>query len=470
MDERAANDLADIGLIGLGVMGSNLALNMAENGYRVALYDRDSGRAVAMANGEFGEKLVPCDTPAALLQAIRAPRPVIMLVPAGQATDGAIADLRPHLAPGDILIDAGNSDFHDTRRRTAALEGEGFGFLGMGVSGGAEGARNGPAIMAGGSREVWGRVAPILKDIAARHGDAPCADWLGPDGAGHFVKTIHNGIEYADMQMIAEVYGIMRDGMGMSAAEIGGIFGKWADGPLASYLIDIAGSVATSTDAETGRPMLDVILDRAGQKGTGRWSVVEAVRLGAVVSTIEAAVSARNHSGDGVGRQAMADASRPDARCEIDVSDLHDALLFGKIVAYAQGFEALRLASEEYAWSLDMATVARVWRAGCIIRSAVLDEMAVAFDVSPERSLLAVPDLAAHLHATGPALRRVVTEAIGAGLPVPALAAALGHVDQLAQPRGTTNMIQGLRDFFGQHGFERIDRDGAGFHGDWLRS
>lgn len=460
------SELADIGLIGLGVMGANLALNMADKGYRVAIWDRDPERVGALAE-QAPEMFAPAADPAALLAAIRPPRPVVMLVPAGAATDACIDDLRPHLAKGDILIDAGNSDFHDTRRRTAALEGDGFAFLGMGVSGGALGARTGPAIMAGGSRDVWLRVAPVLTAIAARHGETPCAAWLGPDGAGHFVKTMHNGIEYADMQMIAEVYGLLRDGMGEDPDAIARLFGEWSDGPLSSYLIESTAAVAAAVDPETGRPMLEIIADRAGQKGTGRWSVVEAQSLGAVVSAIEAAVAARNISGDTALRQTMAaDAPTPDPAA-FAVADLHDALLFGKIVAYAQGFEALRLASETYGWSLDLAAVARVWRAGCIIRSAMFDDMAAALEAAPDQSLLASNLFADHLAKTLPALRRVAGAAVAAGLPTPALLNALAYYDQLQRAPGTANLLQGLRDFFGQHGFERTDRPGGGFHGPW---
>ena len=285
-------ELADIGVVGLGVMGANLALNLAEHGFRVAVFDHDLARSRQLAQGAFAERFIACGTEAELLAAIQPPRPVLMLVPAGDATDSAIHTLAQCASSGDLLIDAGNSDFHDTRRRTSALEAKGLTFLGIGVSGGAEGARNGPAMMAGGSAEIWDRVAPMLKAIAARHGDEPCAAWLGPDGAGHFVKTVHNGIEYADMQMIAEVYGVMRDGLGEDAQSVADVFGKWSSGPLDSYLVEITAEVAAAIDVETKLPILDVIADRAGQKGTGRWSVIEAQRLGVVASAMEAAVGA----------------------------------------------------------------------------------------------------------------------------------------------------------------------------------
>ena len=460
-------ELADIGMVGLGVMGANLALNLAEKGFRVAVFDRDPDRRAALVKGNFGGQFVDCASSQDLLQAIRPPRPVILLVPAGAPTDDAIAGLAALASPGDLVIDAGNSDFHDTRRRTQDLEAQGLTFLGIGVSGGAEGARHGPALMAGGSRAIWDRVAPMFSAIAARFEDHPCAAWLGPDGAGHFVKTVHNGIEYADMQMIAEVYGLMRDGQAMTGDQIATTFRDWASGPLASYLVDITGEVAAAVDTATGSPLLGVIKDRAGQKGTGRWSVIEAHRLGAVANTIEAAVGARNLSANADLRAAMAfDA---ETQVEISMQTLHDALHAGKIIAYAQGFDLLSRASAEYDWSLKLADIARVWRAGCIIRSAMLDDIAAAFDEQPNTSLLAAPAFQRQLNRLIPALRQTVATAVTAGLPVPALAGALAYVDQLTRPVGTANMLQGLRDYFGQHGFERRDRPGTGFHGPWVQ-
>ncbi|MEL6996741.1 MAG: NAD(P)-binding domain-containing protein, partial [Pseudomonadota bacterium] len=289
-------ELADIGIVGLGVMGANLALNLAEKGFRVAIFDRDRDKRAALADGPMHEGFINCPDEPRMLAAIRAPRPIIMLVPAGGPTDDAIKALAKFASRGDLLIDAGNSDFHDTRRRTSDLEAQGLTFLGIGISGGAEGARRGPAMMAGGSREIWDRVAPMFTAIAARHEDEPCAAWLGPDGAGHFVKTVHNGIEYADMQMIAEVYGLMRDGLGADEASVAAIFREWSKGPLASYLVEITAEVASATDPLTDRPLLQIIADKAGQKGTGRWSAIEGQRLGATATTIEAAVAARNLS------------------------------------------------------------------------------------------------------------------------------------------------------------------------------
>lgn len=462
------SDLADIGLVGLGVMGANLALNLAEQGFRVALYDSDPDRRASMESSDFADRLVICADEQTLVASIRTPRPVILLVPAGGPTDDVIATLAEIFSPGDVVIDAGNSDFHDTRRRTAELEARGLNFLGIGVSGGAEGARHGPALMAGGSPAIWDRVEPMFTAIAARYEDTPCAAWLGPDGAGHFVKTVHNGIEYADMQMIAEVYGLMRDGLGLADQTVAGIFNDWAKGPLASYLIEITARVSSAQDPETGKPVLQVIADRAGQKGTGRWSVIEAQRLGAAASTIEAAVGARNISASTDLRALLA--THAATSLPLPEAVLHDALHAGKIIAYAQGFDLLARASIEYKWNLSLAEIARVWRAGCIIRSQMLDDIAAAFEARPDASLLAGPEFRSSLDTLVPALRETVSEAMRVGLPVPALANALLYLDQLSRPRGTANLLQGLRDYFGQHGFERTDRPGTGFHGPWVNA
>ncbi|MEO1494372.1 MAG: NADP-dependent phosphogluconate dehydrogenase [Pseudomonadota bacterium] len=452
-------------MVGLGVMGANLALNLAEKGFRVAIYDRDAAKRSALSSGDLGWQFVDCGSEADLFGAIRAPRPVILLVPAGAATDTALTVCAGVASAGDLLIDAGNSDFHDTRRRTIELEARGLRFLGIGVSGGAEGARHGPAMMAGGSRTTWDRVAPMFHAIAAHYEQSPCAAWLGPDGAGHFVKTVHNGIEYAEMQMIAEIYGVMRDGLDLSEAEIADTFRRWAGGPLASYLIEITGAVAGAVDDLTGQPLLQVIADRAGQKGTGRWSVIEAQKLGAVASTIEAAVAARNLSAATDLRGLVS--PRSTRKAALELTTLHDAMLVGKIIAYAQGFDLLMRASVEYDWDLRLADIARVWRAGCIIRSDMLDDMAAAFDAKPDASLLTTPVFQDRLAAVS-ALRQTVADATLAALPTPALGNALSYIDQVSARRGTANMLQGLRDCFGQHGFERTDRPGTGFHGPWV--
>jgi 6-phosphogluconate dehydrogenase len=460
---------ADIGLVGLGTMGSALALNIAEKGFRVAVFNRTTSvtRAFAAGAGDLARRVTPCDTLEALVAALRPPRAVILMVPAGAPVDAMIAALRPHLGRDDVVIDAGNANFHDTRRRAAEAERLGQPYLGIGVSGGEEGARHGPSIMGGGPKPAWDRVAHVLTAIAARFEGTPCAAWMGPDGAGHFVKTVHNGIEYADMQMIAETYGIMRDGLGLSAPDIAAVFERWNAGPLQSYLIEISGTVARAVDPETGLPVLDVILDRAGQKGTGRWTAIEALHLGAPATTIEAAVAARNLSARLDERRTGAGVfGEPSGMRREDglLDRLEQALLAGKIACYAQGFGLLAAGSAEFGWSLPLPEIARIWRAGCIIRSAMLDDMARALDTGHD--LMFAPRFAERMRASHGALRAAVAEAALAGIPTPALAAALGYFDMLRSARSTANLLQAQRDFFGAHGFERVDAPGA-HHGPW---
>ncbi len=466
---------ADIGLIGLGVMGSNLALNIAEKGHRIAVFNRTTSRTDAfVANaGDLASRIVPCHTIEQLAEAIRPPRPIIILVQAGKAVDEQVAALKSVLSANDIVIDAGNANFRDTVRRFGELEGSGLTFIGMGVSGGEEGARHGPSIMVGGAEESWRRVEPVLTAISAKYRGEPCAAWLGPGGAGHFVKTIHNGIEYADMQMIAEIYGVLRDGHGLGAKDIGMIFGRWNEGRLNSYLIEISAAVLGADDPETGRPVVDIILDRAGQKGTGKWSVIEAQTLGIPATGIEAAVAARVLSSMKTEREQAetvygalpkASRTRPDAAA---LTELELALFAGKIAAYAQGFAVMAAASRDFGWGLPLPTVAKIWRAGCIIRSQFLGHIADAFaEGGSIANLLMAPDFVAMMKEAHPALRKVVARAAEDGLPVPALSSALAYFDSYRQARGTSNLIQAQRDFFGAHGFERIDAEGA-FHGPW---
>ena len=466
---------AEIGLIGLGVMGSNLALNIAEKGHRIAVFNRTDAAIGAFVKraGDLAGRIEPCRSLDSLVRSIRGPRPIILMIPAGDPVDQQIEALKPLLDENDILIDAGNANFHDTVRRMAALSQSGPQFLGVGVSGGEEGARHGPSIMAGGPREAYDRVEPVLTSIAARFGDEPCSAWVGPGGAGHFVKTIHNGIEYADMQMIAEIYGIMRDSLRLSPPEMAEIFAVWNRGRLNSYLIEITASVLGVEDAETGGPLVDVILDRAGQKGTGRWAAIEAQMLAVPATCIEAAVAARSLSAMKETReeaQKLFDPASPppapEDRTKI-LAELEHALLAGKIAAYAQGFAVMAAASRESGWQLPLATVARIWRAGCIIRSAFLDEIAKAFDRDgASGNLMLEPEFTAMMKSAHPALRITVGRAALAGLPVPALSAALAYFDGFRQARGTANLIQAQRDFFGAHGFERIDAEGA-HHGVW---
>jgi 6-phosphogluconate dehydrogenase len=473
--------MAEIGLVGLGVMGANLALNMAEKGHTVAVFNRtpEKTKAYIAAAGKLADRLTPCYTVKDLAAAITPPRPVVIMVLAGPPVDEVGKELVPELSKGDMLIDAGNANFRDTRRRVDEYAKLGFDFLGIGVSGGEEGARHGPSIMGGGTPKAWDRVEKILLDISAKFNSEPCAALLGPEGAGHFVKTIHNGIEYADMEMIAEIYGLMRDGFGLAPSAMADIFARWNEGKLKSYLIEITGKVLSTVDAQSGKPLVDVIQDTAGQKGTGRWSTMEAQDLGVPATVIEAAVSARGLSagrdqrlagaklfgspsmmlGDALGTQAAA------------LADLERALLAGKIAAYAQGFAVMARASEAWSWQLPLGTVAKIWRAGCIIRSVFLDDIAKAYAAGGAiTNLMMTEPFTTDLKASEASLRRVVAAAALKGIATPALASALAYFDLSRTARTTANLIQGQRDFFGAHGFERTDSTGKGFHGPWHAS
>ena len=392
------------------------------------------------------------------------------MVPAGDPVDDQIAALRPLLDAGDMILDGGNANFHDTNRR--ARDAGDLVHLGLGVSGGEDGARHGPSIMGGGPRDAWDHVAPILTAIAAKHDGDPCAAWLGADGAGHFVKAVHNGIEYADMQQIAEAYGVMRDGLGMEAGAIAQVFERWNDGPLQSYLIEISAKVAAAT--EEGTPILDLIVDAAGQKGTGRWTAIEAQHLAAPVPAIEAAVVARNLSSRRDARAAAQDrfgaAPRRLPHDSLSLDQLEQALLAAKVLAYAQGFGMIAAASEAFDWALPLPRIAQIWRAGCIIRSGMLDDMASTLKDAPDGDLMMAEPFAGMLERSHDALRQVVAQGALHGLAMPALAACLAYFDARRTARGTANMIQGQRDYFGRHGFERLDRHGSGLHGPWADS
>ncbi len=460
---------AQIGLVGLGTMGAALASNIADKGFDIAVWNRTQSvtETFVRAAGDLAPRITGTRTLADFVAAIGKPRAIILMVSAGQAVDDQIAALRPLLDADDMIIDAGNALFHDTNRRSAEATGP---FLGIGVSGGEEGARFGPSIMGGGARADWDRVAPILEAISAKHHGTPCATWMGEAGAGHFVKAVHNGIEYADMQMIAEVYGVMRDGFGMAASEIGAVFERWNEGPLKSYLIEISGAVAKAIDPKTSAPVLDIILDAAGQKGTGRWTAIEAQHLAAPIPGIEAAVVARNLSSrreeraEGEAIFGAAPVAIP--RGSLSMDQLETGLIAGKIISYAQGFAMIDAASQAYDWALPLPDIARVWRAGCIIRSAMLDDMAIALTEHPDRNLMRAPAFADLLKAHHMALRQLVATGTLHGIAMPALSSSVAYFDAMRTARGTTNMIQGQRDYFGRHGFARMD-GGEGWHGPW---
>ena len=461
---------ADIGLVGLGVMGANLALNIADNGYSVSVNNRTASRIGEFLGtaGDLAGKLQGHHGLAEFVKSIKRPRSIIIMVKAGGPVDAVIEELLPYLEKGDSVIDAGNANFHDTIRRFEELTPKGIGFLGIGVSGGEEGARHGPSIMVGGSEEQWHNAEAVLLAISAKFKGEPCCAYLGPGGAGHFVKTIHNGIEYADMQMIAEVYGVMRDGLGMDPKACSEVFEKWNKGPLDSYLIEITAKVLGTVDADTNEPLVDLILDKAGQKGTGRWSAIAAQDMGVPATMIEGAVAARSLSALKDEREAAEKiyGKKQKGTANIALDALEKALLAGKVAAYAQGFAVLAKASTENGWDLPMGTIARIWRAGCIIRSRFLDQIASAFEKEDVTNLLVASDFVEVMKDAQGSLRQVVAESAAGGFPTPCLSAALAYFDGYRQGRGTANLIQGQRDFFGAHGFERIDRDGEQ-HGPW---
>ncbi len=461
---------ADIGVLGLGVMGRNLAYNMADKGFRVAVFNRTAATTEAvMANaGALAERMTGCATPEEFIGAIRPPRPLVLMVKAGAPVDEQMAALAPMLDGQDILIDAGNANFHDTQRRDAEMAERGLGFLGIGVSGGEDGARYGPAIMAGGVRAGYDRVADVLTAIAATADGAPCCAYVGPDGAGHFVKTLHNGIEYADMQIIAEAVHIMRRDLAMAPADIADVFRRWNDGPLQSYLIEITADILATNDPETGTPMVDLILDKAGEKGTGRWAAVESIDLGVPAPTLLEAVAARALSARKALRkdtEAIYGPPDPAPAGEdrtIALAQLEGAVLAGKVAAYAQGFEIMAAASGRYDWNLPLGEIARIWRAGCIIRSRFLNQIAEAFDSRGDLpNLIVHPAFVEIVRNVRPDLAGVVARAAARATPAPALSSALAYLDGYRRARGSADLLQAQRDYFGAHTFERVDRPGT---------
>ncbi len=461
---------AQIGVYGLGTMGSALALNMAEQGIEVAVANRETEWLDAFMTeaGPLSPHLHPHAELRDFANSLAEPRIILFMIPSGAPMNAMIAEILPLLSPGDTIIDGGNADFHATRRRSADLATRDVHFVGMGVSGGEAGARHGPSMMVGGSAHSWQQLQPILTAIAAKYEGDPCVAHLGPDGAGHFVKTVHNGIEYADMQVIAEVYGLMRYGLARDPHSIGETFTGWNAGPLRSYLVEITGKALGYDDPITGHPAVDVIKDAAGQKGTGRWTVIEAVKLGQSASMIDAAVAARSWSSEKETR-VQAEAILGGDRTALDLGEdvLEAAFVAARILSYAQGFRIMEAASLEYDWALEYARIAQIWRAGCIIRSALLDDISDAFSADmPGGQLILAPSMADKLNETIPALRRVLAAAIGGGHAVPAMAAAIGWYDTMRQGRGTADIIQAQRDFFGHHGFARLGEVGV-HHGPW---
>ncbi len=462
-----------IGVVGLGVMGANLARNIESRGFKVAGYDLDAAKTQAFVKAGAEHGATGVDSPDALMVELERPRRILMMVPAGAAVDAVIQHLLPHLAPGDILIDGGNSFFRDTDRRFDELAARRIEFLGTGVSGGEEGALRGPAIMPGGSPQAWEAVAPILRAIAARAEDGdPCVAYMGAKGAGHYVKMVHNGIEYGDMQLIAETYDVLSRGLGLSAPEIGDVFAEWNRGELQSYLVEISADVLKFVDPDTGRPLVDLILDEAQQKGTGKWMSQNAFDVGAPIPTVNAAVEARILSALKKERAAASRVlSGPSPRYAGDRDALIDAakqaLYASKITSYAQGMALLRMASDEYKYDIDPGEVARIWRAGCIIRASLLGDISAAF--TRDHGLVNLLLDSAFRDAVGQrqqAWRTLVQAAVGLGIPVPGLAVSLAYYDAYRSERLPANLTQGQRDYFGAHTYRRTDREGT-FHTQW---
>ncbi|MFI5892288.1 NADP-dependent phosphogluconate dehydrogenase [Actinoplanes sp. NPDC051513] len=468
------SEKAQIGVTGLAVMGRNLARNFARHGHTVALHNRSYGRTKELVE-QFGHEgsFIPSESAEDFVASLERPRRVVIMVKAGGPTDAVIDEFAPLLEPGDMLIDAGNAHYLDTRRREAALKEKGLHFVGAGVSGGEEGALHGPSIMPGGPKESYDALGPLLEDIAAKVDGEPCCVHVGPDGAGHFVKMVHNGIEYADMQLIAEAYDLLRQVGGHGPAEIAEIFNGWNEGRLGSYLIEITAEVLKQVDAASGKPFVDIVLDQAEQKGTGRWTVQAALDLGVPVSGIAESVFARALSGGADVRKAAADAGLPGPSTKAaehagDLqADVEQALFASKIVAYAQGFQQIQAASKEYGWSIDPGAMAKIWRAGCIIRAKFLDFIKQAYDKQPELATLLVDDYFLDaVSGAQDAWRRVVATAAAQGIPSPGFSSALAYYDGLRAKRLPAALIQGQRDFFGAHTYHRVDKPGS-FHTLW---
>ncbi|MEA2203483.1 MAG: 6-phosphogluconate dehydrogenase [Blastocatellia bacterium] len=495
---------ADIGIAGVGVMGSNLARNMERNGFAVAVWDRDPAfLAQAMSHVEAGKRITPYQTPEEFVRAIKRPRKILMMVKAGPPVDWTVEQFKPFLEQDDILIDGGNSFFQDTRRREAALATEGLRFIGSGVSGGEEGALNGPSLMPGGARAAYEEIRPIWEAIAAKTNDGPCTTYVGPDGAGHFVKMVHNGIEYGDMQLIAEVYDILRRVLGLTAGEIANVFEEWNRGTLESYLIEITAQILRFNEPETGKPLVDLILDQAEQKGTGKWTAQVALDLGVAIPTINAAIDARLMSsskeerikasaqfsdGKSGGKPPFLTASvsssderetfparsqegglAPALSSENFLQCLHDALYASKICSYAQGFSLMRAGSNEWKWNIDLSEMARIWKGGCIIRAKFLDSIKTAYKSDPDlANLMLASDLRDWLQTGQANWRSAIGSAQAHGVPVPAMAASLAYFDSYRAANLPQNLTQAQRDFFGAHTYHRVDKPELGaVHTDW---
>jgi len=466
---------ADFGILGIAVMGENLAMNIEDHGFSVAVCNLRSDRVTPFMKKNEGKKFIGAHTLEDFVKALKPPRRIMLMVKAGDPVDDAIKLLKPLLSKGDIIIDGGNSWFKDTQRREAELTQEGFFFFGAGVSGGEEGARFGPSIMPGGSAQAYEFVRPVFEAISAKTDSGPCVTHCGPDGAGHFVKMVHNGIEYGDMQLIAESYDILRKVLGLGAAELADIFAEWNKGILDSFLIELTAKVFTVKDDETGKPLVDVILDKAGQKGTGQWTAQIALEMGIQIPTIVAALDGRGMSSLKDERvMASKQLSGPAISFKDDkkqlIAAVGDALYNSKVCSYTQGMRLIKAASDQYKWNVNLKDMARIWKGGCIIRAKLLDEIMKAYDRNPNlQSLLLDDSFKKQIGSTQANWRKVVSVAVTNGIPIPAISGSLAYFDAYRTANLPQNLTQAQRDFFGAHTYERVDHPEKGFmHTDWL--
>ncbi len=464
---------ATIGVLGLGVMGQMLALNMERNGCHVAVYNRTIDKMHTMISDNPGKNLIGSESLDAFVSSLEHPRRIMLMVSAGKAVDAVIDDLKPRLDAGDLLIDGGNTYFIDTERRAQDLEENGIIYMGAGVSGGEYGALWGPSIMPGGSKHAWEIIKPIFEAIAAKVNDEPCVTHVGPGGSGHYVKMVHNGIEYGDMQLIAEAYDLLHKGLGLSAYELHEVFTNWNQGELESFLIRITGEIFSKVDNETGQPLVDLILDEAKQKGTGKWTSQNALDLGSPIPTINAAVEARILSAHKAERVKASDVlSGPEVKIDGEkekiINAVRDALYAAKICSYAQGFSLMSQASKEYDYHLNLSEIARIWRGGCIIQARFLDDIRTAFNQNPHiENLLLNPELGKAVIQRQDALRQVVKLGIHHGIPLPGFSSAIAYYDAYRSARLPSNLTQAQRDYFGAHTYRRIDKEGT-FHTEWI--
>jgi 6-phosphogluconate dehydrogenase len=475
MPATTAVKTAQFGIIGLGVMGENLALNVEDHGNTVAVWNLETEWTDRLLHRNPQRQLVGARTLQEFCRALERPRRILMMIRAGDPVDQTLQKLSPYLSPGDIVIDGGNSFFKDTIRRESNARQTMVNFFGMGVSGGEEGARHGPSLMPGGSREAYNHVTPILQAIAAKTDSGPCVTYVGPDGSGHFVKMVHNGIEYGDMQLIAEAYEILNKVLRLSAQELADIFAEWNRGPLESYLIEITAYIFSVTDPETGKPLVDMILDKAGQKGTGKWTAQIALDLDVPIPTIAAAIDARALSSMKDQRviagsliHSTASAAYSGEKREL-IQAVHDALYASKICSYAQGMSLIRAGSEEWEWGINLREMARIWKGGCIIRARFLDSIMRAFERQPDLpNLLLDSEFMTWIQRSERSWRKLIATVVQMGIPVPALSASLSYFDSYRSAQLPQNLTQAQRDFFGAHTYQRADRPTAGFvHTDW---